>query len=960
MSRVARFAGARGVLRLGAALALAAALASPASAQQSDRTRERSPREQVLDRLRALSVPDSLRGDSLATDTLRVTVPVGGAMAPRAEAPVQPIMPRDSLVESLLGLDGFIATEYEGSGARFASDSGRIELTGKATVLRDGQNMSADSMLVYDMDGAKICGYGNPTMSGSGAAPVSSEQVCYDIENRMGVAHGARTEFNQGATWYVTGTETYFVGNDRLYSHDAIFTDCDLEEPHYHFKAGEVKMVRDNIMVARNVTLNFKDVPVFWLPFVMQSMKQGRRSGLLMPDFSVNDIASASSGYKRDISNIGFYWAISDNLGLKLAGGWREDDYTSLNSTFEYRWLRQFLEGTLNVNRFMMQDGGTELTMTTQNRWQPGERTSVSASGQYTSSSNFVRRNTFDPRELNRSINSNVSLNHRFDWGSMSLGGERRQYLSDDRVEMTLPSASLTLQPVTLFSAPQTQASWYNNATWTGSANASATSSDLDDAQAGVQFRDSRGMRGSLTSSLNLGNLQWSQNFETNEQIDLAKAAVEEDTALARESTQRMAWSTSLNYQQRLVGTSTFTPGLTMRGGAARSPAVGNQMVTSPLRLDFGASLRTDLYGFWPGVGAFSRIRHKISPGINYTYSPEAKADSLQRVALGASDALEQNRFSISLNQTFEAKRASSETEGADSVGVEETEGRPGEPRRRPQAEKMTLLSLNTSAVAYDFVKAREDTTGMDLPGWVNPTLSNTISSDLLRGLSLQVGHDLFETPRDAEGTALPRKFSPHLSTVSASFSIGSNSGLVKALGFGRKAEEAKPSQAAAGQDTTSAGAGAAEMGQDVGQGVFGGGGNRYGGAQPMGSVGSWDAQLSYSLQRPRGTGLGGAELENNQMVTGSLSMQPTDKWRLSWRTAYSLTESEFSDHMLTLTRDMHEWQANFDFFKTQNGNFSFQFRVNLKSTPDLKVEYDQRGRGNGTGLGGAPIDRVQ
>jgi hypothetical protein len=107
----------------------------------------------------------------------------------------------------------------------------------------------------------------------------------------------------------------------------------------------------------------------------------------------------------------------------------------------------------------------------------------------------------------------------------------------------------------------------------------------------------------------------------------------------------------------------------------------------------------------------------------------------------------------------------------------------------------------------------------------------------------------------------------------------------------------------------------------------------------PAGPVGSWNASFNYTLSRPRDPERSG---EGNQMVTSSFSFQPTENWALSWNTGYSFTASEFTDHMLTLTRSLHDWDANFDFIKAQNGNFSFQFRVHLRANPDIKLDYSQ------------------
>jgi hypothetical protein len=106
----------------------------------------------------------------------------------------------------------------------------------------------------------------------------------------------------------------------------------------------------------------------------------------------------------------------------------------------------------------------------------------------------------------------------------------------------------------------------------------------------------------------------------------------------------------------------------------------------------------------------------------------------------------------------------------------------------------------------------------------------------------------------------------------------------------------------------------------------------------PRGAVGTWNASFNYTLFRPRNAAAG----QTNQMVTSNFSFQPTENWTVRWSTGYSVTTKEFTDHVLTLTRRLHDWDANFDFLKAQNGNFSFQFRVHLRANPDVKLDYSQ------------------
>ena len=89
----------------------------------------------------------------------------------------------------------------------------------------------------------------------------------------------------------------------------------------------------------------------------------------------------------------------------------------------------------------------------------------------------FGRRPSI-PREVVQSIDSEGGLTHRFDFGNLTLSANRKQYLTDDRVEMTLPNLSFSLSPQTFFKASPSQARFYNNITWSGSASFRRSTSD--------------------------------------------------------------------------------------------------------------------------------------------------------------------------------------------------------------------------------------------------------------------------------------------------------------------------------------------------------------------------------------------------------------------------------------------------------------------------------------------------
>jgi len=919
------------------------ALALPVSAQQQPDSVPPTPEQRALERLRALgrvAAPDTMSVDSIGADSVAID---GRAPAGPPPSPVA----RDSIMQRLLGIRGYIGTEYAAGEARYLADSSRLMLYIQPQVSREGNQLVADSSITYDERRAEACGYGNPVLHASDMTnPLQSDTVCYNVERRIGYARGARTTVEEGAQWNVRG-DVYVVG-DNYYSHNALFTDCNEPYPHYHyhFAAGQLKIVRGNIMVARDVTLNFADVPVFWLPFMVQSMSRGRRSGILMPRFGINDIARTSSRYSRRIEDVGVYWAINEYLGAELALDWFANNWTGARGSFDYNFTDKFLRGGVTYRQFWKQEGGRDFTIASQNDWQPDERTRLNLTANYTTSTDFVSQRTFDPRELNRTIESIGSLRRTFDWGSASLGASRRQQLSDNTVTTLLPSLDLSISPITLFEALPGEERFFSNSSWSGGFNTRVEHRGIDEVKAEANAQAGRSASASGNSRFNVGNLSFSQNFSYNEQQRDERLVPNDtgSTTLEGSDERRGNWSADLSYQQRLFGTTTLNPSIRFGSEFARNERSENRLVTAPARMELGASLNTNVFGFWPGVGPFERFRHKISPSISYNYSPETQADSLQAVVFSGAGVQERNRIQIGFSQTFEAKyrsRAEDDEAEAGTRGEQEAADSAQEgPRRRQQAAIVNLLSISTDAVAYDFVQARERGDGI-----ATTEISNSIQSDLLRGLQLRITHDLFENTGENTGPDAPieRRFKPHLSSATASFSLSGNSWLFRILRLGSGDSIPSDNSSVPLQGGDQLGVGPAVDRTESEYGMIGTSRRTAPGA-PRGSAGAWNASFDYTLRRPRetaGTSSLGSSREE-QMLKGRFSFQPTENWTMNWQTGYSFSTSEFTDHTLTLTRMLHDWDANFDFVKAQNGNFSFQFRVNLRANPDIKLDYQQ------------------
>ena len=930
-------------------LALAIAFGPTAAQEQVDSTRLR-----IRERLQRLSRPPGFDSILYLQDSLRAAVALEGRRPGVGNV-------GDSVSAALLDMPGFSLTEYDAGSATFEAEDRILLLIapedGRASVAREGVTVAADTAILFDDTSGLLTTTGNATFTPPEGDPVESVSLIYDINEGRGSAIDARTSFREGgANWQVRG-DMPFAAQDSTFMSHAQFTSCEIEEPHYHFEANEIKIVGGNVLVARGVRLYFADVPVFWLPFIAQSLEQGRSSGLLTPRFSVNDIVRTSGGYRRRVSNMGFYWAMSDYSDALMALDWFSDNFLSLTSQLRYRFNRQFLDGSLNFRRYWRQDGSTELALDTRHQWDFDERTQMRISGRYASSNDFVRENSFNPAEVTQSIDSEGGINRRFGWGSLSVGANRKQYLSDDRTEWTLPSANLSLSTITLFQASPNRSRFYNNMTWSGSSNFSRrTLQRIQLDTFSFSQANTANTTASIRSSLSLGNLSISQNLQVREDATLG---VPEALLLIGDSTAPMTvltgapardiaesdltWSSSVDYQQQLIGSTTITPRLTLSGSMfkADTSALAPSFVSAPSRIAFGATLKTDLYGMGGGFGPFEAVRHKFSPSIQYEWSPSTTPTELQQQVFRSRALQPKNAVAITLNQTWEAKRKQEE---GDSVAIAPAQpdtlaapidlnADPNAPRSVQSVPPVTLLALRTSVVRYDFVEA--DSVGSFLAGFQTTRLSNQISSDYMRGLSVSVDHELFEDT-EVEGE-LARRFAPHLSQVNFSFSLGSSSSIFRwlsALAGREVGEDDEPAEEPDIEDPFAA-IGATDESSIV-PGID---------REPTrttrrsrGSGGGWNANLSYSLQRPRGDG----QLAS-QMLTGTVTMRPTENWDLSWRTAYDIERGAFNDHTIRLSRDLHRWQANFDFLQTATGNWSFRFEVSLLDNRDLKFDYKQR-----------------
>ena len=120
------------------------------------------------------------------------------------------------------------------------------------------------------------------------------------------------------------------------------FTTCDIEDPDWQLKAGDVKLDFDrNVGTARNARLEFKGVPILYSPWLTFPLDDARKSGFLYPQ------VGSSSDNGLDLA-IPYYWNIAPNQDATFTPRLIGDRGFMLGT--EYRFLTRRQRGTFNFD----------------------------------------------------------------------------------------------------------------------------------------------------------------------------------------------------------------------------------------------------------------------------------------------------------------------------------------------------------------------------------------------------------------------------------------------------------------------------------------------------------------------------------------------------------------------------------------------------------------------------------
>ncbi|MBK5186871.1 MAG: LPS-assembly protein LptD [Gemmatimonadaceae bacterium] len=910
----------------------------------------------------------------------------------------------DSTMAALLARTGYTTTRYQSTNAQLNSGRHELKLSGKAAVERVQTTLVADTILYNDS--LRIMRATAPMADtiflrdpSQGTADLLAQgRLEYDLRRHFGLVNQLSTSSAQsGQTWYIYGHaaavkgDTTGKGHSISYAEDASITSCDLPDPHYHFQASEVKIISKTLLVARPAVLYVSDIPVLWLPFIFQDMRSGRRSGIIPPRFGIIDILRTSPDYVRSIENLGYYFNINDYMDALVSYDWRSGTsnqtgdfgYNKFNGEYRYRWLNRFVSGGIRASYWTYSNGDRTIGFNWAHSQQFSQSSSLNMNLNYTSNTTVYQQDALTVAQALAAISSQLALTQKLGPFNVTAGGSRSQYAGRDLVNQDFPNFSVTAQPINLaswlawtptLSVDNNQAfNLDNNTIFRYSTN--PVTGQLDSTKVKANTRTTTA---NFQTPFRIGRFVLNNTFRYNDQLnDLPTTVTQFDFNTGVQTGSRtyanfrktqLDWDTQFSLPGILQGTWNVAPfvSLTNADGSysylVRTTLTNGQWVHQSKRVQTGISASPTFFAFFPGFGPFSRLRQSIQPRLSFAYAPSASVSDEFLTATGRTRAgylggLRQETMQFQFNQTLEAKLHSKSDTAPDA------------------GDKIRLLTISSSPIDYDFEVARRT----HRFGVTTNSFSYNLQSDLLPGFDFSSNYSLFQ----GDPLSDTAKFKPFRTGLTATFSIGKNSNPFKTLQriFGGGAP----------RDTAPVGENLSGGGMSMGNGhgindlpaTAGSVGSRY--PYAINSTAGWNLQVSFTssrscpitgtnvrildvkalcqrflvdpivyqrcIQNPPPTDtvsqiIGGATQyvsPSQSTLRGNLSFHITPRWSMQWTTGYDFELHQFSDHVVSLQRDMHDWRAIFAFTQAPNGNFAFNFYISLIAEPNLKFNFDKR-----------------
>ncbi|MCO6500899.1 MAG: LPS-assembly protein LptD [Vicingus serpentipes] len=378
---------------------------------------------------------DSLKTDTLHTDTLQM----------------------DSLNTSPDALESTVRYNAKDS-IRFDIKNQLVYLYGSSEVYYEDIVLKAEEVEInIDSNTVTARGkqdslgryFGEPIFTEAGKE-LKSHEIKYNFETEKGIITEAITHEGEN---YIHGDKIYKGADDILYIKNGKYTTCNLDDPHYFFKASKLKIIPKDKIITGPANMHIEKIPTpLAIPFGFFPNTDKQKSGLIVPS------PGESAQYGFFLLEGGYYLGISDKLNMQLTGdfyskgSWAGDFLSNYKKRYGY-------SGYLNARFSKFKNGDSEFPNYSEKqdfflRWNHSQdpkarpNSVFSANVNFGTSENF--RNNFNSSGadyLSTSFNSSIS--YKKSWAgkpyNLSINAYHSQNTLSKSVTVRLPEVAFNV-----------------------------------------------------------------------------------------------------------------------------------------------------------------------------------------------------------------------------------------------------------------------------------------------------------------------------------------------------------------------------------------------------------------------------------------------------------------------------------------------------------------------------------
>lgn len=443
---------------------------------------------------------------------------------------------------------------------------------------------------------------GNPVFK-QGEYTFQTHEIKYNFKTKKGKIWEVITSEGEG---YIHGEQIKKLDDNSSFIKKGKYTTCELEHPHFEIAFTKAKVIPNDKIVTGPAYLSFGGVPtILAIPFGYFPIQKGRQSGIIMPTFG----ESANRGFYFE--NFGYYFGISDNLDLLLAG----DLYTrgswaaKVRSNYIFRYKYR---GNVNIS-FAQNFFGEKLTPSFYKTndfklyWDHQQDPKSNPITRFSAHIDIVSRtfNTYNPSSVRDYLSNqytsklNFSTNFR-DVFYFDATASYSQSTLTGIIDLALPDMSMSVNQFYPFRKKNRTGTlkWYDNISlkWSSQLANKVQTYDSLLLKAETWENLQLGMKHAipLTIPIKLGkNINWNSSFQFTEK-----------------------WYLQSIHQSFMVDTT----------NGENRPDILYQLQRDFYALhdfDLSTSLTTKVYVMYKMKKGWLRaVRHVITPNVSFTYTP--------------------------------------------------------------------------------------------------------------------------------------------------------------------------------------------------------------------------------------------------------------------------------------------------------------------------------------------------